>query len=186
MAKGKGQYLGHSASYDGGENEFYPTPPEATQAIINHLFPDGYKREYEWEPDSFWEPCCGNGAMDRVMRANGMPTRATDLIDRGYEHGKSGVDFLNPTHLPERRGPYVFKTWVITNPPFSLAADFLRMVDRFADGHDIDRVCFLLKTDFMNAACRADLFKMKHFWHYGLLPFSFRPDFSGGGGNSQN
>ena len=61
-------------------------------------------------PKRIWEPCCGNGAMARVLEARGHRVVGTDLVDRGY--GEAGRDFLAETQL--RDGV----TAVVTNPPY--------------------------------------------------------------------
>jgi hypothetical protein len=55
-----------------------------------------------------WECCCGDGAIARVLEANGYKVTSTDLYDQGY--GKGGVDFLETTKLlaPD----------LVINPPF--------------------------------------------------------------------
>lgn len=42
-------------------NDYYPTPPEATQALLGVESFDG----------DIWEPACGDGAICRVLEANG-------------------------------------------------------------------------------------------------------------------
>jgi hypothetical protein len=49
-------------------------------------------------PKGIWEPCCGDGAMARVLEAHGHHVVATDLVDRGY--GETGRGFLAETRLP--------------------------------------------------------------------------------------
>src|SRR3989304_715775 len=63
-------------------NDFYPTPPEATRALL------GVERFV----DAIWEPACGDGAICRELHAAGYEVEASDLIDRGY--GEARVDFL--------------------------------------------------------------------------------------------
>ena len=79
------------------ETDFYPTPPEATEAILRFLS----------LPKStvIWEPACGECDMVNVMKSCGYSVIATDL--------SLGHDFLTAP-LPEC-------DWIITNPPFSLA-----------------------------------------------------------------
>ena len=62
--------------------EFYPTPPEATRAL---LAAESFK-------GPIWEPACGDGAIARELRAAGYDVVATDLVDYGY--GEGGRDFL--------------------------------------------------------------------------------------------
>lgn len=81
---------------------FYPTPPEATRALLSVETFDGH----------IWEPACGQGHIAKVLEAEGHKVIATDLNDWGY--GASGVDFLKVDFhrgLPHARH-------IITNPPY--------------------------------------------------------------------
>src|SRR5690606_27282083 len=62
--------------------EFYPTPPQATRALLSQEEFDG----------SIWEPACGEGHISKVLVAAGYEVVSTDLIQRGY--GAGDVDFL--------------------------------------------------------------------------------------------
>lgn len=55
-----------------------------------------------------WEPCCGDGAIGRVLSRAGYHVVSTDLIDRGYGHG--GINFLTET-TPRAKH-------IVTNPPY--------------------------------------------------------------------
>ena len=118
--------------WDRPDHEFYPTPPEATEALIRampHLA--GQK---------IWECVCGDGRLARVLEYHGCTVIGTDLIDRGY--GEGGVDFL-ATH--RRRA-----SKAITNPPFTLAQAFIEHAMRL----HLEEVWMLLKTDYYQAASR--------------------------------
>ena len=97
------------------EGDFYTTDPEAVKRLVERF-------SLAWAPYKyfkFWEPACGTGCISKVLEkyGNGHPVISTDLYDRGY--GKSGVDFLTAP-LPE--GVRI----IITNPPYSLADDFVK------------------------------------------------------------
>ena len=55
-------------------DDFYPTPPEATQALLDRI-------EFN---KSIWEPACGNGAISSVLIENGHDVTSTDLNDFGF------------------------------------------------------------------------------------------------------
>lgn len=78
--------------------EFYPTPPEATRALL----------AAETFPGSIWEPACGTGWIAKELEAAGHPVVATDLVDYGY--GQAGRDFLGETTSRA--------THIVTNPPY--------------------------------------------------------------------
>lgn len=89
-------------------NEFYPTPPEATRALLAVETFDG----------SIWEPACGDGRIAKVLGHHGHAVVATDLHPYGY--GTPGVDFLREK-APRAKH-------VVTNPPYGsgLADSFVR------------------------------------------------------------
>jgi hypothetical protein len=79
--------------------EFYPTPPEATRALLSVETFDG----------PIWEPACGRGAISKVLETAGHQVVSTDLIQRDYGVG-GGVDFLVEN---EPRAKHI-----VTNPPY--------------------------------------------------------------------
>lgn len=85
-------------------DDFYPTPPEPTRALLRA---EGVRlRKFS----SIWEAAAGDGAMAREIQAFGLPVIKTDLIDRGC--GAETVDFFAIT---TRRADAM-----ITNPPYNL------------------------------------------------------------------
>lgn len=78
--------------------EFYPTPPEATRALLAAEGFDG----------SIWEPACGQGHIAKVLTEHGHDVVATDLVDYGF--GQPGRDFLVEREPLARN--------IITNPPY--------------------------------------------------------------------
>jgi predicted RNA methylase len=95
-------------------NEFYPTPPEATRALLSVESFDG----------PIWEPACGDGRIAQVLLDHGYTVIATDLHPYGY--GASGVDFLREAEPRARH--------IVTNPPYGsgLADRFVRKALAFA------------------------------------------------------
>jgi hypothetical protein len=106
-------------------NEFYPTPPEATRALLSVEQFDG----------AIWEPACGEGAIAEVLIDAGHDVVASDLVDYGYGHG--GRNFLQATRPQARH--------IVTNPPygFGLADRFIAQALRFA-GETGGKVAMLL------------------------------------------
>lgn len=97
---------------DRNATDFYPTPPEATLALIRFL----ESVDPIFSPSSFgtiWEPAYGDGAMAKVIDKCGYAVFGTDL-NMGEE-----FDFLK-LKCPETISA------IITNPPFSLADEFIR------------------------------------------------------------
>jgi hypothetical protein len=81
---------------------FYPTPPEATRALLSVETFDG----------PIWEPACGKGHIAKVLEQYGHKVIATDLNDWGY--GRPHVDFLEDNCPPDTRNA----CHIITNPPY--------------------------------------------------------------------
>jgi hypothetical protein len=86
--------------YERQDKDFYPTPAWVTEALLRTVC----------LPKAIWEPCCGDGAMARVLESHGHHVVATDLVDRGY--GEGGRDFLMESRLPDGA------TAIVTNPPY--------------------------------------------------------------------
>lgn len=89
------------------ENDFYPTHPVGTLALLG----------VEQFTGPIWEPACGEGHISAVLKGAGFYVISTDLIDYGY--GMAGVDFLTWPH-GNGRAPTI-----ITNPPFKRAEEFI-------------------------------------------------------------
>jgi len=140
---------------DREKTDFYPTPPEATRALLNFLnLPNN---------THIWEPACGTGSMSRVLKEKYKVT-STTLYNQGY--GEAGIDFLQTKRSCD---------WIITNPPFKLSVNFIQ----HAMDCDIIGFAFLLKSQYWHAQKRASLF-FKTRPRY-ILPLTWRPDFGGGG-----
>ena len=84
-------------------NDFYPTPPEVTRALL------AYEGARLAELGSVWEPVAGDGAMVRELSHFGLNTVASDLVDRGCPGAeiRSFYDF-SLTMAPA----------IATNPPY--------------------------------------------------------------------
>jgi hypothetical protein len=94
--------------------DFFPTPPWATRALVEHVIGDCW-RNYEC-----WEPACGQGHMSDVLREYFDRVVASDVFDYGYGEVASFVG----------DGPDVIRgrsDWIITNPPFASALEFAEL-----------------------------------------------------------
>ena len=72
---------GHNFRGDREKNDFYATPSQATEKLLQVEQFDG----------KIYEPCCGQGHISKVLIDNGYDVESTDLVDRGY--GQSHIDF---------------------------------------------------------------------------------------------
>lgn len=121
-------------------NEFYPTPPEATRALLSVESFDG----------SIWEPACGDGRIAQVLTDHGHTVVSSDL--HAYGVGEHGVDFLKQTSCRAKH--------IVTNPPYGcgLADAFVRkalMLTRTTGG----KVAMLLNLASLCHPTRTDRWK---------------------------
>ena len=138
--------------------EFFPTPPWAARAgaeLVLRLDP-GVER---W----VWEPACGMGHMAGPLREYFSPVLATDIHDHGWDEMNGyPLDFLSPA-----ADAFDQADWIITNPPFETAADFVRLgLKRARRG-----VAVLCRMQFLESAGRHDLF-------YGAEPLTVLAPFA--------
>lgn len=89
----------------------FPTPPWATRALIEHAIPQGLVDRTQ----TVLEPACNAGHMSKVLWEYFGNVRSSDVEAYGYG---AVQDFLS--------GEFEPVDWVITNPPFRLAEDFIR------------------------------------------------------------
>lgn len=117
--------------------DFYPTPAWGTEALLH----------YEKFSGEILEPCCGDGAICKVLeeRYKDGPIIGSDLHYRGYGHQRDFFDY-----------EYPFDN-IVTNPPFSLAED---MLDH-ALGIARRKVAFFLRTAFLESTRRYNSFFRK-------------------------
>jgi hypothetical protein len=141
--------LANAGSVDRNSTDFYPTPGNVTTALLDCLNLD--------PAHSIWEPAAGEGHMVKVLAARGHKVVATDLYSYTYEN------FLDVAELRA--------DWIITNPPFKLAEEFIR----HAIGLRPQGVAMLLKSQYWHAASRLKLFQ-EHRPSF-VFPLTWRPDF---------
>jgi hypothetical protein len=116
-------------------DDFYPTPPEATVALLRA------EAHYLGKYPSVWEPACGDGAIAKLLPGHVV---ATDLVDRGYG---AQADFLKSPRLADA---------IVTNPPFKLAGDFID----HAWFLDVGYMALLLKAQYWHANARVGLWRL--------------------------
>lgn len=114
--------------------DFYSTPYAGTVGLLNvDPPPTGVKIK---------EPACGDGAVSRALQAYGYEVDSSDLRYTGY--GEPRVDFLKDETMHDA---------IITNPPFKVAAEFIR--------HAVTHsryTALLLKSNYWNTENRLAVF----------------------------
>jgi hypothetical protein len=89
--------------------DFFPTPPWATDALI----------ENETFEGDIWECACGDGAMAERLMRTGNRVISSDLYDRGF--GETGHDFLTSDRICDN---------IVTNPPYKGSEQELFLLTR--------------------------------------------------------
>jgi len=109
------------------KDDFYPTPPEAVEALL----------DVENFQETIWEPACGDGAISKVLKKHNYKTIDSDLNDFGFGIPRS--DFLFNYNTPVPRCD------IITNPPYRLANEFvLKAIDL-----GVQKFAYLLRLSFL-------------------------------------
>src|SRR5215475_5794611 len=129
----------------GDSPDDFPTPPWATRALLEHVLDD----KNEVTTLCCLEPACGAGHMAKVLNEYFGQVRCSDAYDYGYGDIQ---DFLTYPHAPAS------VDWIITNPPFRLAEQFiLRALPVARVG-----VAILARTVFMESVGRYDAIFRDH------------------------
>lgn len=123
MTKGK-NFFGNNLGQR-RKSDFYETPYSMTQQLLDHE---------PFAPEKITlEPACGDGAILRVLHSNRFAAW-------GYD---AETDFLQETRSVDQ---------IITNPPFSLALDFILRAKYVAR----DKFAFLLPLSYLHGKERLD------------------------------
>ena len=132
-------------------DDAYYTPATAVKSLKQVLqLPAGLKA---------YEPCIGTGIIPRVFKE--LEWHGSDInIPEGLDYLQNDLGYSPAT--------------IITNPPFSLAQDFLlkSLAESFT-------VIYLLRLNFLGAKKRKAFWKAHPPTH--LFPLSQRPSFTGSG-----
>lgn len=146
--------------------DVYPTPEDATQAIIDAL---------RLPKDALIaDPGCGDGKLLRVFTANGYHnTVGADIRHTGYGHG--GMDYFGKAGGPLEGSlgwlaEFGLIDAIVMNPPFSMALEFIEKALTQAP-----IVAVLLKADFWNTQDRSQLGRTTPPTHH--YPLTWRPVF---------
>ena len=138
MLKGT-SLVGTSTSRDRVENDYYATQPSSVEDLL--LKENVHGRVLE--------PCVGGGHIADVLKTVADRVDCTDLIDRGYD-GTVVLDFLEQNVSP-------IYDWVVTNPPYKLAQDFIEQSLRATK--DGGHVAMFLKIQFLEGNKRKLFFE---------------------------
>ncbi|QNQ09270.1 hypothetical protein [Sphingomonas alpina] len=147
--------------------DYYPTPAEATRALLIAELPRWPDRETP--SPAFWEPCGRGGAIARVAAEEfGLSSIATDIV-ADPANDVAAQDLMTVKVAPARRA--------ISNLPFAVARP---MVAHLWQALELDYLALLFKTTWLNCGEGATL------WRAGMKPtrrwdITWRLDFTGAG-----
>lgn len=117
--------------------DFYETPAWATEKLL----------EKESFIGNILEPCCGAGAISRILEAHNYSVISADIRTDSGVYGTPGVDFLSVANATDN---------VVTNPPYFCADEFVKHSLEIASG----KVAMLLKLSFLESVKRYPLFQL--------------------------
>lgn len=112
----------------------FPTPPWATRALMHHVL------DYDGG-GTVLEPACNKGYMSKVLKEYFPAVVSSDIHDYNFGDVK---DFLGKAYQKNSFD------WVITNPPFRLAEEFLMEAKEVAS----EGVAILARTVFLESVGR--------------------------------
>jgi len=115
----------------------FPTPPWATRALIEHVL--GGKSAVASQ--TCLEPACGAGHMARPLKECFRDVECADAYEYGYGRKRDFLAYPYETNSVD---------WVITNPPFRLAEEFVLRALRVAR----NGVAILARTVFLESVGR--------------------------------
>ena len=151
MSNNFGVTLTNATSVDRSKKDFYPTPSNVTEALMEVVNLSGCR---------VLEPACGQMHMVDVLMKY---AESVDYFDKYDTYSGKLGDFLE-----SKNNGY---DWIITNPPFNLSVEF---IEHALQEHKCN-VALLLKSQYWHSAKRKGLFD-KH-KPKGVYPLTWRPDF---------
>jgi hypothetical protein len=115
----------------------FPTPPWATRALVEHVITS----KASLASMTCLEPACGRGHMSIALAESFDQVVSHDIFAYGFG---DVADFLKTKHADQSFD------WVITNPPFKLAEDFINRSMKIARRG----VAMLTRTVFIESVGR--------------------------------
>ena len=146
------------------KDDFYPTPPEPTRALLHAEL----RRLLDF--NGIWEPAAGDGAMVREMRAVGIEVFASDLVDRGC--GAELQSFYDFRVAP--------RAAIVTNPPFALCNEDPGWVRHALENLGVEYMALLLPLNWMGSGTERALL-WAQFPPARIYVMRWRIDFTGQG-----
>lgn len=102
--------------------DFFPTPPWAARAGAELIGELENRRGMSIGTMTAWEPACGEGHISQPIAEYFASVFASDIHAYGYPDA-ARFDFLTVADYPPEN--CLAAEWIITNPPFLKAAEFV-------------------------------------------------------------
>jgi hypothetical protein len=142
------------------DKDSYPTPTYTVDRFLDDYYP--------YLPQGYWlDPCAGDGAIIRAVtawyRKRGLPSPIWHAVEIREECTASLTQVLEETGSPGVKGWITdFLKWtpehgynvILTNPPYSLALEFIQASMKLAP-----IVIMLLRVNFLGSEERAEWFR---------------------------
>lgn len=161
---------GRAALRERDLDDFYPTAPEITRALI--------RAEHNWLRDKgpIWEAAVGDGAMANVLEGQGFEVIGSDLVKRAP--GYAVKDFY------QYKVPPGWVDILVTNPPFKECAKSRGFAwIKHAYDLGLEHMALLLPTTWQSSAAVSEVNKL---WRPArVLNLTWRPDWTGEGSPTQ-
>ena len=139
----------HSVTGERQPQDYYATEPKALTKFLEKFREDG-----EEISPTVWECACGGGHLVDALHNMGYGVFYTDIVDYGYPDTILH-DFFGelPFDSPDKK----VNMDIITNPPYSMAKEFIeKALDVVSDNQ---KVIMLLKLTFLESKKRRELFE---------------------------
>lgn len=122
----------------------FPTQPWGTRALMEHIIKPRFDRGLGL--GNCWEPAANRGYMVRPLQEYFDEVHASDVHDYGCGYYVS--DFLWPASFPN--GRFAAPEFIISNPPFRLAEQFIARARQIATVG----CAMLVRTSFLEGVGR--------------------------------
>jgi len=140
--KSQAQKIAGYSTDERSPNDFYETPAIAVEKLL----------EVEQFGNNILEPCCGAGAISKILLSKGYNVISRDLYDYGF--GETGINFL----FDETIQPLLDVDAIITNPPYNLSLEFMKQALR-STKKNRGKVAFLLRLAWLEGQERKQFFE---------------------------
>lgn len=142
MSLNGGKIAGGNPKNKRVENDFYATNPKAVEMLFE-------KEEFYGD---FLEPCVGQGHIAKSIQVKYPKAHieCCDIVDRGYPNTLV-CDFIEHDFLNQK-----FNS-IITNPPYSLAKEFLEKGMEVLENNG--KIAMFLKIQFLEGEKRREMFQ---------------------------